>query len=257
MVVHYAGFACDMADVLRLADGHGVPVIEDCAHALFTRHRGRTLGLFGRVGCFSFFSNKNATCGEGGALLTDDASLAEQLRLLRSHGMTTLTLDRHRGHAFSYDVLRPGLNYRLDEMRAALLRVQLRRLPDFLRRRRELLRYAERLRGTPVHLPFRGARFAEELAETAVHILPILLPENVERTAVMARLKEQGIQTSIHYPPIHTFAAYRTEPVELPRTEALAGGELTLPLHPRMADADVDLVADALLGCLAQGRGVR
>lgn len=99
VAVHYAGFACRMQELLALADDQGIPVIEDCAHALFTTHRGKVLGLHGKVGCFSFFSNKNATCGEGGALITDDADLAERLRLLRSHGMTTPTLERHRGRA--------------------------------------------------------------------------------------------------------------------------------------------------------------
>ena len=159
VAVHYAGFACRMEEVLAAADARGVPVIEDCAHALFTTYRGKTLGLHGRVGCFSFFSNKNITCGEGGALLTDDGALADELRRLRSHGMTSPTLERHKGRAYSYDVTAAGFNYRLDEIRAALLRAQLRRLPGFLRRRRELFsHYADRLRDTPIRLPFRGER---------------------------------------------------------------------------------------------------
>lgn len=251
-VVHYAGFACRMEEIMALADRRGLPVVEDCAHALFTTHGGRTLGRFGRVGCFSFFSNKNITCGEGGALLTDDATLAEQLRLLRSHGMTTLTLDRHQGRAFSYDVLLPGFNYRLDEIRAALLRAQLRRLPEFLQARHALFaRYVERFADTPIGMPF-AHRSAEEVAGTAVHILPTLLPPGVDRGAVMARMRDQGIQTSIHYPPVHTFAAYRADEASLPRAEALAARQLTLPLHPRMTRADVDLVADTLLDALSE-----
>ncbi len=251
VVVHYAGFACRMEDVLALADARAIPVIEDCAHALFTTYRGKVLGLHGRVGCFSFFSNKNATCGEGGALVTDDAALAERLRLLRSHGMTTPTLERHRGRAYSYDVLVPGFNYRMDEVRAALLRVQLRRLPAFLRRRRHLFRlYAERLQDTPVQLPFTGARHQAEWENTAIHILPIILPAGTDRAAVMGRLKEAGIQTSIHYPPVHSFTAYRDDGQELPHTDALAARELTLPLYPGMSDDNVDTVVTALLRSL-------
>lgn len=247
MVVHYAGFACDMGALQAIAERHGLAIVEDCAHALFTTHSGRTLGRWGRVGCFSFFSNKNATCGEGGALITDDDRLADRLRLLRSHGMTTLTLDRHRGRATTYDVLTTGVNYRLDEIHAALLRVQLRRLPDFLRRRREIFhRYVEQFRGTPITLPFTHGRFREEIASTGVHILACLLPEGVNRDLVMARMKELGIQTSIHYPPIHRFTAYESGE-RLPRTEALARRELTLPFHPLMSEADVDFVVDSLL----------
>ena len=115
---HLWGLPCDMDEIGGIAARHGVAVIEDCAHALFTNYRGHTLGLHGKVGCFSFFSNKNATCGEGGALITDDDGLAARLRLFRSHGMTSLTLDRHRGRAVSYDVVLPGYNHRLDEIRS-------------------------------------------------------------------------------------------------------------------------------------------
>jgi dTDP-4-amino-4,6-dideoxygalactose transaminase len=247
-VVHYAGFPCRMEEILALADEHGIPVIEDAAHAVFGRHRGRTLGLHGKVGCYSFYSNKNATCGEGGALVTDDDELAQRLRLLRSHGMTTPTLDRHRGIATSYDVVMPGYNMRLDEIRAALLRAQLQKLPGFLKRRRELFRlYADALAGTRLELPFRGGRFEAEVDETAIHILPVLLPEGSDRLAVMARMKEAGIQTSIHYPPVHRFACYATPDDRLPRTSALAARELTLPFYPALPDVHVEMVVETLV----------
>jgi dTDP-4-amino-4,6-dideoxygalactose transaminase len=240
-----------MEEILALADEHGVPVVEDAAHAVFGKHRGRTLGLHGKVGCYSFYSNKNATCGEGGALVTDDDELAKKLRLARSHGMTTPTLDRHRGIATSYDVVMPGYNMRLDEIRAALLRAQLRKLPGHLKRRRELFRlYADALAGTPLELPFRGGRFEAELDETAVHILPVLLPEGTDRLAVMARMKAAGIQTSIHYPPVHRFACYAEDGDRLPRTTALAARELTLPFYPTLPDTSVPIVVDALLRSL-------
>jgi dTDP-4-amino-4,6-dideoxygalactose transaminase len=247
-VVHYAGFPCRMDEIVALADEHGIPVVEDAAHAVFGTHNGRTLGLHGKVGVYSFYSNKNITCGEGGALVTDDDELAARLRLLRSHGMTTPTLDRHRGIATSYDVVMPGYNMRLDEIRAALLRAQLGKLPGFLKRRRELFRlYAEALAETPLRLPFRGGRFEAELDETAIHILPVLLPAGSDRLAVMARMKQAGVQTSIHYPPVHRFACYAGESDRLPRTTALAARELTLPFYPSLPDAHVESVVDTLL----------
>jgi dTDP-4-amino-4,6-dideoxygalactose transaminase len=251
LVVHYAGFACRMEPILSLAAAHDIPVIEDCAHSLFTFHRGKALGLHGRVGCFSFFSNKNITCGEGGALLTDDDLLAKKLRLLRSHGMTTLTLDRHEGHAHSYDVLMPGFNCRLDEIRAALLRAQLKKLPAYLERRRGLFcRYQDKLQGTPVTLPFFPGRDAQELASTSVHILSVLLPPGTDRASVANHLRQAGVQTSVHYPLVHTFSAYRGLAQKLQRTEALAKRQLTLPLYPGMHDADVDSVVDSLVKAL-------
>ena len=123
-------------------------LLEDAAHAAGARSGGRHLGTIGAAGAFSFFSNKNLAVGEGGAVTTDDDDLAERLRLLRSHGMTTLTWDRHRGHASTYDVVALGFNYRIDEPRAALATQRLARLDDENRRRHRLdARYRERLAG--------------------------------------------------------------------------------------------------------------
>ena len=248
-VVHYAGFPCQIERILALAEKNKLPVVEDCAHALFTSHEGKMLGRFGKIGCFSFFSNKNATCGEGGALITDDDALADRLRLLRSHGMTTLTLDRYQGRAFSYDVTEAGFNYRLDEIRAALMRAQLRKLPEFLARRRELFRhYVSRLVDSPIAVPFVGGRFGDALPTVGVHLMPVLLPLKTDRLGVMEYLKKRGIQTSIHYPLVHEFAAYRANVQSLPRTEQLGRRQLSLPFYPAMQIADVELV----VGCLVE-----
>ena len=255
VVVHYGGFACAMDEILQLADERQIPVIEDAAHAVFTRHQGKMLGLFGKVGCYSFYSNKNATSGEGGALVTDDDDLAENLRLLRSHGMTSPTIDRHRGRAHTYDVLRAGYNARIDEIRAALLRVQLGKLPTFLEKRRELFGvYCDALADSPVEVPFSQGRFKVDRPETGIHIMSVLLPASTDRARVMDSLKEAGIQSSIHYPPIHRFQAYRDSGASLPRTEALADRQLTLPLYPGMTGDDVDSVAKELLASLGHHR---
>jgi dTDP-4-amino-4,6-dideoxygalactose transaminase len=248
VVVHYAGFPCRMDRIMSIANARGIPVIEDCAHALFTNYQGKMLGLHGRIGCFSFYSNKNATCGEGGALLTNDVEMGKKLRLLRSHGMTVPTLDRHKGIATSYDVVLPGYNARLDEIRAALMRVQLTRLPGFLARRRERFSlYAECFKDTSIRVPFANCRFAPNLEDTAIHIMPVLLPKGVDRATVMARLKENGIQTSIHYPLIHRFAAYCETNPGLERTAEIGDRELTLPFYPAMSEDDVRTVVSEVL----------
>src|SRR5262245_36660725 len=126
--LHYGGFPCAMDALGELAARHELAVVEDAAHAPGATWRGRACGTLGLAGCFSFFANKNLPVGEGGMVVTDDDEVAGRLRLLRSHGMTTVTWDRHRGHASSYDVVTAGFNYRLDEMRAAVGLVQLRRL---------------------------------------------------------------------------------------------------------------------------------
>jgi dTDP-4-amino-4,6-dideoxygalactose transaminase len=183
-------------------------------------------------------------------VVTDDAGLAEQLRLLRSHGMTTLTWARHRGHASSYDVLLHGFNYRLDELRAAMGLVQLRRLPAENAGRAAIsARYREALHGkSGITIPFGEL---EEGTTSAHHLAVAVLPEG-RRDDVRAVLAENRIQTSVHYPPIHLFSHYSRNGVEraLPQTEDVAGRVVTLPLFAHMRDDQVDLVIESVLGAL-------
>src|SRR4030066_2249942 len=120
MIMHYAGYPCRMREIIAVAEKFGVPVIEDAAHAPGASLDGKAMGTWGTIGCFSFFSNKNLSTGEGGMLVTDREDVAAKVHLLRSHGMTTLTYDRHHGHAYSYDVVGLGYNYRIDEIGSAL-----------------------------------------------------------------------------------------------------------------------------------------
>ncbi len=259
MVVHYAGYPCDLEGILALARQHRLKVIEDVAHApggLWDSAAGpQRLGTVGDVGCFSFFANKNMTTGEGGLVATRDPDLAEKMRLSRSHGMSSLTWDRHRGHSLSYDVTTLGYNYRIDEMRAALGLVQLGKLPAANSRRRELTRlYREKLQEIPgLTLPF-----AALLENSACHLLPVVLPPGADRPAFMAALGEKGIQTSIHYPPIHRFSHYRRLwpgdfDHQLPQTEEVAPRLVTLPLFPTMTPEQLDQVAQAVQSFFLMG----
>jgi dTDP-4-amino-4,6-dideoxygalactose transaminase len=253
VALHYGGFPCEMDALLALADRYGIRIVEDAAHAPGSSWRGRSCGTIGDVGCFSFFSNKNLPVGEGGMLVTDDADLAEHLRLLRSHGMTTLTWDRHRGHASSYDVVLPGLNYRLDELHAAMGVVQLRRLPEEnAARARIAARYREKLHGTG------GLRmaFSDRLGDgsSAHHLAVALVPDGLSRDGVRAELARRRIQTSLHYPPIHQFSAYRGtgRSRSLPKTENATQQAVTLPLFAHMTDEQVNLVIDTLVDAVNQ-----
>ena len=160
IVVHYAGYPCRMNEIAAFAREHGLVVVEDVAHAPGANLDGRAMGAWGDAGCFSFFSNKNMTTGEGGMLTTDRDDLAERARRLRSHGMTTLTLDRHKGHAFSYDVVDLGYNYRMTELNAALGLCQMDRLAGGnAARGRWVKRYRERLHGVAgIAVPFSATR---------------------------------------------------------------------------------------------------
>jgi dTDP-4-amino-4,6-dideoxygalactose transaminase len=253
LALHYAGYPCAMDAVAEIADRHGLAVVEDAAHAPGASFDGRMCGTLGQVGCFSFFSNKNLPVGEGGMIVTADEELAQQLRLLRSHGMTTLTWDRHRGHASGYDVVLAGFNYRLDEVRAAIGRVQLSRLAEENEARASIAeRYRKTLDGAEgITMPF-GDGDGDGRRVSSHHLAVVVLPEGVDRDRVRAALGEKRIQTSVHYPPIHSFTRYQAlggrRP--LPRTDALAPRILTLPLYGGLSEEQVDEVVDALLGAV-------
>ena len=250
IALHYGGHPCAMDEVLALAADRGFAVVEDAAHAPGATLDGRPCGSIGAIGCFSFFSNKNLPVGEGGMIVTNDDELSERLRLLRSHGMTTLTWDRHRGHAHSYDVVTHGFNYRLDEIRAAMALVQLDRLAEGNAARARIVeRYRTLLDGVEgISMPF-GRQ--PEGASSSHHLAVVLLPPSVLRGEVREALAARRIQTSVHYPPIHSFTAFRElSRRPLPRTDALAERILTLPLYPHLADEQVELVAQELVAAV-------
>jgi dTDP-4-amino-4,6-dideoxygalactose transaminase len=241
IVMHYGGNLVDLLQWQSFAKFFGLKWIEDAAHAPAVGE----VGLWSDASAFSFFPNKNMTTAEGGMVLARDEALIERMRRMRAHGMTTGTLDRHRGHAYSYDVTTLGYNYRLDELRAAIGIAQLTRLPGFNARRRELmLHYRRKL---SEHLPEVIVPFDQE-NKTAAHLMPILLPEGTDRLQVMDRLRLMGVQSSIHYPPVHQFSFYKRclGGATLPNTEQFAERELTLPLHPALSENDVERVVEAL-----------
>ena len=252
VVMHYAGFACDMPAIMRVAKEHGLAVIEDAAHAVGASLDGKALGTWGDIGCYSFFGNKNMTTGEGGMLVTNDDHLAEKVKILRSHGMTTLTWDRHQGHASTYDVIDLGYNYRLDEIRSAIGREQLKKLPAGNARREDLVKQYRK--AFEQMAPELGLPFKEQRGISSQHIFPVLLPEGVDTAFFRELLKQDGIQTSFHYPPVHNFEIYR-DPLQIPgetlwMTENVASRQVTLPLFPGMTDDQQDLVIESVVRAL-------
>ena len=135
VVMHYGGFACDMEPILKTAKQYNLKVIEDACHGPLSEYHEKKLGTIGDIGCFSFFSNKNISTGEGGMLITNNPELYERVKLLRSHGMTSLSYERAKGHATSYDVVDLGYNYRMDDIRSSIGIVQLDKLKNDLNKR--------------------------------------------------------------------------------------------------------------------------
>jgi|SRR6266850_1574731 len=252
--VHYAGIPADMDRLSALAQLNGIFLVEDAAHAPGALFAGRACGSFGEAGCFSFFGNKNMTTAEGGMITTNDPELAERLRLLRSHGMTVTSWDRDKGRPGQYDVLEFGFNFRLDDIRAALGLVQLEKIQLLNEKRAELVRrYNERIKDARLDLilPFSSV---SETKKPSYHIYPVVFGSAAERDAMAELLKRDGIQTSIHYSPIHHFSAYRAAnpDIHLPVTEAFASRELTLPLYPSLSKAQVDAIVSSVASGLSE-----
>jgi dTDP-4-amino-4,6-dideoxygalactose transaminase len=245
-VVHYAGYAAPADRLKELCDARGIALIEDVAHAPSATLGGRKLGTWGLAGAFSFFSNKVLSVGEGGLLCTDSDEVATFVRSRRSHAMTSGTWDRHSGRTDTYDVTGLGYNYRLDEPRAALLLSRLGRFESEISRRRELtMRYRELLAQVDgIIVPFEDS----DVPSSSCYVIPIMLERDGTQGEVSSRLRELGIQTSIFYPSIHRFSAYRERfpGISLPITELASRTELTLPFYPHMTNDDQDRVVTAL-----------
>ncbi|MBM3554029.1 MAG: erythromycin biosynthesis sensory transduction protein eryC1 [Alphaproteobacteria bacterium] len=236
VVVHLYGQAANLAALAEIALRHGIALIEDCAQAHGATWQGRKLGTFGAVAAFSLYPTKNlGAIGDGGIVTTDDPAIAERLRALREYGWRS---------RYVSDI--PGLNSRLDELQAAILRVKLRHLAaDNARRGALAAAYDAALAGTPITAPARRPG--------AGHVFHLYVVRTKTRDAVQARLKELGILTAIHYPmPVHLQPAYRGRvtigPTGLTRTEAIVPDILSLPMYPELDDAKRDRVVTALKG---------
>lgn len=259
IVMHYGGYLCRMTEIAEICQRHDIAIIEDACHAVGARFNGIVrskesprAGAIGEIGCFSFFSNKNMATGEGGMLTTDSDRLAQTLRLYRSHGMTSLTWDRHRGHASSYDVIVNGFNYRTDDLHAALGRAQLAKLLDNNKRRRKLLdRYKRRLATLSASgwtIPFATTEASRTTTLASGHLMTVVAPDSEVRKRIADTFRERGIQTSLHYPLAPSFVAFRRKNDTQPsKASEFAKRVLTLPLFPGLKGSDIDDIVAELL----------
>jgi dTDP-4-amino-4,6-dideoxygalactose transaminase len=250
--VHFAGYPCDMERVLAFARRHGLRVIEDAAHALPTRSKGRLIGSWeSDATVFSCYASKPITTGEGGMIVTRDAKLAARTRTMRTHGLDRDAFDRFRkvGASWSYDVVAPGFKYNLTDVAAAVGVVQLAQADAFQASRQWAAeRYLEMLAGLPLDCPLPAA--AGDLH--AWHMFPIRVHEDApaDRDALIAHLTAEGIGTSVHYRPLHEMTYWRERygcsPADFPVASRYFAGAVTLPLFPGMTEAQIDRVVGAV-----------
>ena len=245
IAMHYGGFACDMDKIMEIARQHNLFIIEDAAHAPDSKYKGMKLGTIGDIGCFSFFSNKNITCAEGGVLATNKDEYAKKAKLLRAHGMTSLSYDRAKGHATKYDVVELGYNYRMDDIRGALALTQFRKLKEDVEKREKLRQiYLKELENIEdIIIPYKNHPY-----KSTNYVFPIVLKNsNAEkRDRVRQKLAEAGIQTSVHYPAVHRFSIYEKYKVDLPLTDYVTDNEITLPMYNRLKFNEIMYICNKL-----------
>lgn len=240
--MHYGGEGADIKKIIEIANENNLFVVEDACHAPLGEIDGRKLGTFGDLGCFSFYSNKNLSTGEGGMLVTNNDEHAERARLLRAHGMTTSARERYEGKEF-YDVLEHGFNYRMDDLRSCLGLVQLEKLPERVKRRDEIAsRYRNQLSNQDgLRLPQN-----ERKPSSVHHLFTILLDDTIDRTSFRLHMRELCVDTSMHYPPVHMFKGFHEEGIILPITEYIGEHSVSLPIFNQISNEQIDFVCNAV-----------
>jgi dTDP-4-amino-4,6-dideoxygalactose transaminase len=247
VVVHYAGVGCEMDEIMTIADRHGVAVVEDNAHGLFGRYRGRYLGTFGRLATLSFHETKNFTCGEGGALLINDPALIERAEIIREKGTDRSRF--FRGQVDKYTWVDIGSSYLPADLLAAMLLGQLEAREKIQSHRQHIWEfYAGHLAGwaaeQDVRLPVVPAH-----TEQAFHMFYLLMPSLAERTRFIEHLKARNIQSAFHYQPLHLSrmgVEMGGHEGDCPVTERVSDTLVRLPFYNRLSGDDLDRVVDAV-----------
>jgi len=242
MPVHYCGNACDMDGLLELGKKHHIIIIEDAAHAFGSSYKGKKIGSFGDVTCFSFDPIKNITCGEGGAVVLSNDSIAEEIRKKRILGIDKDTWHRYKNkRSWFYEVTTSGYRYHMSNINAAIGLVQLKKLNMFTERKREIVK----IYNSTLNNIHEIKTLTINIDETApfAYIIRVL---NNQRENLMNYLSTQGVATGVHYVANHQQPFFSDYHISLPVTEKVCDEILTLPLYYEMKDNDVELVINSI-----------
>lgn len=251
MPVHLYGQMCDMKALRAIADRYGLAIIEDAAHCVEGTRAGFKTGALGDTACYSFYATKNLTCGEGGAVVTNDDSLVEKLRLLRLHGMNKNANDRHKEGYKHWDMTMLGWKYNMDNIQAALLLPQMDRLEENWRKRESLASHYEK---NLWDIPNLSRPKTLPDVEHSWHLFPVWIG-NGERDRVIQELQEADVSVMVNYRAIHLLTYFSQtfgfKPGDFPNAERVGDASLSLPLYPNMPPDHVERVVELLRGILS------
>ena len=250
MPVHFAGKSCKMYEIQTIARKNNLKIIEDCAHAIGGKLNKKHVGTFGDTGCFSFYPTKNLTTFEGGMVITNSKKISETIKTLRNHGITKSYQDRFtKGKPWEYDVSIPGYNYRLDEIRAALGISQLKRITqNNLKRKKAALYYNSRLKNNKSIITPKILKDEDHACH--LYVLRFKRQGKFSRDDLFTKLLKNGIRSSVHYKPLHTFTAYKKNAKifdDLINTKKIYKEIISLPLYPQITRKQQDLVLKHLV----------
>ena len=242
--VHIYGQVCNIEEILDVAKDNNLKVIEDCAHAVGTFHKSKHVGTLGNTGCFSFYPTKNITTAEGGMVITNSKQIAEKVRQLRSHGMTKSLQNRYSSeYPWIFDILQPGYNYRLDEIRAALGITQLKRIKKINDLRKKASTYYHKnLQNIPgIILP---DMVNDKSHSYHLYTIRVTKPYKLSRNQLFKKLKDNGIRTTVYWMPVHKYTAYQkfAKKSNVTNTTKIYDEILALPLFPNISKIHQDNV---------------
>ncbi len=248
MPVHYSGSVGQLDEIYAFANKYNLRVIEDAAHAFGTTYKSKRIGGFGDIACFSFDGIKNITSGEGGCIVTEDPVVLQKVRDARLLGVEKDTEMRYSGlRSWNFDVHCQGWRYHMSNIMAAIGIEQLKKFPQFAKRRQDLARMYDDLFFKCNLLQLQQ----NDYAAVVPHIYVVRLSNLINRAELQKKLLDCGIQTGVHYQPNHTLTYYKNEKnLPLPNTESIYPKLLTLPLHPDLTDSDINYVAKTLMSIL-------
>ena len=248
--VHFAGKACKMDTIVKIAKKNNLKIIEDCAHAIGTKFKKRHVGTFGQAGCFSFYPTKNITTLEGGMIITNSEQMAEITTITRNHGIDRTLKDRYSiGKPWEYDIKHHGYNYRMDEVRASLGMNQLKRISKINSTRRKSFQYYIKKLSNIEGITLPNS---EKLEENACHLFIIRFNKEkfvLSRNKIFEMLLKMGISTSVHYKPLNLFTIFRKKAkkyVSLKNSIKLYDEILSLPFYTGMTSKEQDVVIKSI-----------
>ena len=246
--VHIYGQVCNIDEVLDIARTNNLKVVEDCAHAIGTFHKSKHVGTIGNTGCFSFYPTKNITTAEGGMVITNSKNIADKVRQLRSHGMLKSLKRRYTGgYPWVFDIVEPGYNYRLDEIRCALGISQLRRVAKINKMRKTAASYYNsKLQNIPgIILP---DLVSDKTHSYHLYTIRVTKSFGMSRNQLFKKLKQAGIRTTVYWMPIHEFTAYSkyVKKSNIKTTSKIYDEILSLPLFPNISKEHQDAVINCI-----------